>query len=49
MQARRARIESGCADETTVGRSGRYHAGVTAPGLYRVRYKGAAGPGVRIR
>ncbi len=37
------------AGETTVGRGGRYHAGVTAPGLYRVRYKGDAGPGVRIR
>ncbi len=25
-----------------------YHAGVTAPGLYRVRYKRDAGPGVRV-
>jgi stage II sporulation protein D len=37
------------AGETTTRRGGRYHAGVTAPGLYRVRYKGDAGPGVRIR
>jgi hypothetical protein len=32
-----------------VGRSGRYHTGVPAPGLYRVRYKGDAGPAVRVR
>jgi stage II sporulation protein D len=31
------------------GRGGRYHAGVTAAGLYRVVFKGDAGPGVRIR
>ena len=37
------------AGETRTTRGGRYHAGVTAPGLYRVRYKGDAGPGVRIR
>jgi stage II sporulation protein D len=36
------------AGETQTARGGRYHAGVTAPGLYRVRAKGAAGPGVRI-
>jgi stage II sporulation protein D len=33
----------------TVGASGRYHAGVSAAGLYRVRHRGVAGPGVRIR
>jgi len=32
-----------------VGASGRYHAGVSAAGLYRVRHRGFAGPGVRIR
>jgi stage II sporulation protein D len=36
------------AGETTTTRRGRYHAGVKAPGLYRVRYQGAPGPGVRI-
>jgi stage II sporulation protein D len=33
---------------TKAGRSGRYRIGVPAPGLYRVRYKGDAGPTVRI-
>jgi len=37
------------AGETTTDARGRYHAGVTARGLYRVVVKGAAGPGVRIR
>jgi stage II sporulation protein D len=32
-----------------VGRSGRYRTGVPAAGLYRVRYKGDAGPAVRVR
>src|SRR5215211_7153258 len=32
-----------------VGRSGRYRTGVPATGLYRVRYKGDAGPAVRVR
>jgi SpoIID/LytB domain protein len=36
------------AGTATTGRAGRYHVGVTAEGLYRVRYKGDAGPGVRI-
>jgi stage II sporulation protein D len=36
-------------DTATTGRSGRYRVGVPATGLYRVRYKGDAGPGVRIR
>jgi SpoIID/LytB domain protein len=35
-------------DETTTDRRGRYHAGVSANGLYRVRYRGDAGPGVRV-
>jgi len=34
---------------TIAERDGRYSAGVPATGLYRVRYKGDAGPGVRIR
>jgi stage II sporulation protein D len=34
---------------TTTGRSGRYRLGVPAKGLYRVRFKGDAGPAVRIR
>jgi stage II sporulation protein D len=34
---------------TTAGRGGRYSAGVPATGVYRVRYKGDAGPPVRIR
>jgi stage II sporulation protein D len=37
------------AGETRTARGGRYHAGVTAKGLYRVRYNGDAGPGVWIR
>jgi stage II sporulation protein D len=37
------------AGETTTDRRGRYHAGVSAPGLYRVVYKGDGGPGVWIR
>jgi stage II sporulation protein D len=37
------------AGSATVGRGGRYTARVTAPGLYRVRFKGDAGPAVRIR
>jgi stage II sporulation protein D len=37
------------AGETTNTKGGRYHAGVTAHGLYRVVFKGAPGPGVRIR
>jgi stage II sporulation protein D len=37
------------AGETTTDRRGRYHAGVSARGLYRVVYKGDAGPGVRVR
>jgi stage II sporulation protein D len=32
-----------------VGASGRYRAGVSSRGLYRVRHRGVAGPGVRIR
>jgi stage II sporulation protein D len=36
------------AGETTTDRRGRYHAGVSAKGLYRVRYRGDAGPGVRV-
>ena len=36
-------------DSATTGRSGRYRAGVPATGLYRVRYKGDAGPAVRVR
>jgi stage II sporulation protein D len=36
------------AGEATVGRGGRYHAGVKAAGLYRVVVDGAAGPGVRV-
>jgi stage II sporulation protein D len=35
--------------ETTTDRRGRYRAGVSAAGLYRVRYRGDAGPGVRVR
>jgi stage II sporulation protein D len=31
-----------------VGKGGRYHAGVSATGAYRVRYRGDAGPAVRI-
>ena len=31
-----------------VGRGGRYRAAVTASGTYRVRYKGDAGPAVRV-
>ena len=34
--------------ETTTDRRGRYHTGVSAKGLYRVRYRGDAGPGVRV-
>jgi stage II sporulation protein D len=37
------------AGSATVGRGGRYRARVTAPGLYRVRFRGDAGPAVRIR
>jgi stage II sporulation protein D len=37
------------AGEATTDRRGRYHAGVSAPGLYRVVYKGDGGPGVRVR
>jgi len=36
------------AGETTTDRRGRYHAGVSAHGLYRVVYKGDAGPGIRL-
>jgi len=36
------------AGETATDARGRYHAGVVAQGLYRVRYRGAAGPGVRV-
>jgi stage II sporulation protein D len=36
------------AGETTTDRRGRYHAGVSTAGLYRVRYRGNAGPGVRV-
>jgi stage II sporulation protein D len=36
------------AGETRTDRRGRYHVGVSAKGLYRVRYKGDAGPGVRV-
>jgi stage II sporulation protein D len=36
------------AGETRTDRRGRYHAGVSAKGLYRVRYEGDAGPGVRV-
>jgi stage II sporulation protein D len=36
------------AGEARTDRRGRYHAGVSAKGLYRVRYKGDAGPGVRV-
>ena len=36
------------AGETTTDRRGRYHVGVSAKGLYRVRYRGDAGPGVRV-
>jgi stage II sporulation protein D len=34
---------------TEAGRSGRYSVGVPAKGLYRVRYRGEPGPGVRVR
>jgi stage II sporulation protein D len=37
------------AGATTTDRRGRYRAGVTAKGLYRVRYKRDAGPGVWLR
>jgi SpoIID/LytB domain protein len=37
------------AGETTTDRRGRYHAGVSARGLYRIVYRGDAGPGIRIR
>ena len=37
------------AGETTTDRRGRYRAGVSAHGLYRVVYRGDAGPGVRTR
>jgi stage II sporulation protein D len=36
-------------DSTPAGRSGRYSAGVPKTGLYRVRFRGDAGPGVRVR
>ena len=36
------------AGSATTGRGGRYHAGVTAAGVYRVRYAGEAGPVVRV-
>jgi len=36
------------AGSARVGRSGRYHAGVTAAGVYRVTYRGDAGPAVRV-
>jgi hypothetical protein len=36
------------AGETKTDSRGRYHAGVSAPGLYRVRYRGDAGPGIRV-
>jgi hypothetical protein len=36
------------AGATTTDRRGRYHVGVSAKGLYRVRYHGDAGPGVRV-
>ena len=38
-------IEAGT---TTARRGGRYRYGVTAPGVYRVRHRGDAGPAVRI-
>jgi stage II sporulation protein D len=34
--------------EARTDRRGRYHAGVSAKGLYRVRYRGDGGPGVRV-
>ena len=34
---------------TRVGRGGRYRAGVPATGLYRIVYKRATGPAVRVR
>jgi stage II sporulation protein D len=37
------------AGETKTDRRGRYHAGVSAHGLYRVVYKGDGGPGVWVR
>ena len=37
------------AGSATAGRGGRYRAGVTAPGVYRVRYRGETGPEIRIR
>ena len=36
------------AGEVRTDRRGRYHAGVSARGLYRVVYRGDAGPGVRV-
>jgi stage II sporulation protein D len=36
-------------DSARVGRSGRYSVGVPATGLYRVRHRGEAGPGVHVR
>ncbi len=36
-------------DTARVQRSGRYRAGVPKTGLYRVLYKGATGPGVRVQ
>ena len=36
-------------DSTTAGRGGRYRAGVPKTGLYRVLFKGDAGPGVHVR
>jgi stage II sporulation protein D len=35
-------------DSTAAGRSGRYRVGVPATGLYRVLYRGDAGPAVRV-
>ena len=36
-------------DSTATARGGRYRAGVPKTGLYRVRFKGDAGPGVYVR
>jgi len=37
------------AGSARAGRSGRYRAGISAPGVYRVRYRGDAGAPVRVR
>lgn len=46
---RRARGRWVLVAETTVGRGGRYSASVPRAGSYRVRYRGIAGPTVRVR